>query len=416
MRRARWGLAALAIGAVAAGVPGCKKHEPPPAPHPPIVYVTQVTRKDVPLFIEAVATLDGYVNADIRARVRGYLRSQDYKDGAAVKEGQLLFTIEPTQYQAALAAADAALARARAALAHDRVQVERYQGLVRTGMVSQQELDNVRMSLSETEAGVRSAVAAREQSVLDLSYTRVRSPITGVAGVALVRIGNLVGQNEPTLLTTVSQLDPLRVTFPLAESDYASYPYRAKGLDERDLAWAREQFAKLDADGAAEGDDPGVELVLSDGHPYPRRGVVVSANRQIDPSTGTIQLQALFPNPGGELRPGQYGRIRLRRKDAGRAVIAVPERALITLQGTYSVAVVGPDNKVSLRRIEVGPSAAGERIVTGGLSEGERIVADGTQKVADGAVVDPRPAPPAPPGSAASAPAAPGSAPPGGKP
>jgi len=363
------------------------------APPPPTVYVATVARRDVPLYIEAVATLDGYDNADIRARVRGYLQSQNYKDGSAIKRGQALFMIENTEYVALLSAARAALARARVAQARNRIQLERDQGLFKTGMISQQDLDNVAASLADSDGQVQAAEAQVQQAQLNLSYTKIQSPIDGVAGIALVRAGNLVGQDGPTLLTTVSQLDPIRVNFPMSENDFVQYPDRFKNLEARDLTWARAQFAKLGAGGAAESGDPGIEIVLSDGSVYPHRGVLVAANRQIDPGTGTIQLQALVPNADAALRPGQYGRVRIRRQEAGRDTLVVPEKALLSVQGTYSIGVVGPDNKVQLRRLELGPGVQGMRIVNKGIAEGDRIVVEGMQKISDGALVDPKPVP-----------------------
>jgi membrane fusion protein, multidrug efflux system len=273
------------------------------------------------------------------------------------------------------------------------VQLERQQSLMKSGMVSQQDLDNTAASVADADAQVQGAQAALQQANLNLSYTNIASPITGVAGVALVRVGNLVGQEGPTLLTTVSQIDPIRVNFPISEVDYVRSPDRFKNLEARDLTWAKKQFASLDAGKPAEGGDPGIELVLADGNVFAHRGVIVSANRQVDPSTGTLQLQALVSNPDGALRPGQYGRVRIKRTSEGNGVIAVPEKALISVQGSYSVAVVGPDNKVQMRRVELGVATQGLRIVDKGLAEGDRIVVEGTQKVADGATVDPRPAP-----------------------
>jgi len=363
------------------------------APPPPTVYVATVARRDVPLYVEAVATLDGYDNADIRARVRGYLQAQNYKDGSAVKRGQALFMIENAEYVTALNAARASLTRARVAQARNRIQLERDRGLFKTGMISQQDLDNVAASVADADGQVQAADAQVQQAQLNLSYTQIKSPIDGVAGIALVRSGNLVGQDGPTLLTTVSQIDPIRVNFPMSEYDFVQNPERFKHLEAHDLAWARAQFAKLDAGQAAEGGDPGVEVVLSDGSVYPHRGVMVAANRQIDSGTGTIQLQALVPNADATLRPGQYGRVRIRRQEAGRDMLVVPEKALISVQGTYSVGVVGPDNKVQLRRLELGPSVKGMRISYKGISEGDRIVVEGVQKISDGALVDPKPAP-----------------------
>ena len=377
---------ALALGA-------CEEAKKPPPPPPPTVYVTTIARRDLPVYIESVASLDGFVNAEIRARVRGYLRTQDYKDGAFVKSGALLFTIESAGYAATVQETKAALTRARVLQSRNRIQGERYQGLFKTGMVSQQDLDNVTASIGDADGQVQAAEAQLAQASLSLSYTQMRSPIDGVAGLALVRVGNLVGQADPTLLTTVSQIDPIRVNFPISETDYVKNPDRFKHLDARDLAWAKRQFPRLDAGGDTESGDPGIDLVLTDGSAYGHRGVIVSANRQIDSSTGTIQLQALVPNADGLLRPGQFGRVRIKRENAGHDVIAVPERALISVQGTYSVGVVGPENKVQLRPVGVGASMNGLRVIEQGVGEGDRVVVDGVQKISDGAVVDARPAP-----------------------
>jgi membrane fusion protein (multidrug efflux system) len=371
---------------------GCAEKKPPPPP-PPTVIVAPVARQDLELFIEAVGTLDGYVNADIRARVKGYLRSQDYKDGSPVKEGQLLFTIEPEEYANSVAAANAALVRAKAAKDNGAVSLDRNQALAQQGLVSTQIVDNAVAQAADANGQVLSAQASLAQAQLNLSYTQIHAPVSGVAGLALVRVGNLVGQDGPTLLSTVSQLDPIRVNFPMSEIDYVRFPNRLKNLGGRDIAWAKKQFPKLDAKDKAEGDDPGLELLLADGSVYPHRGVLVAANRQVDPSTGTIQLQALFPNADGALRPGQYGRVRIQREDQGKASLVVPEKALINVQGSYSVAVVGADHKVKLRQVDLGPPAKGLRIVLKGLNEGESIVVDGVQKATDDALVTPKPAP-----------------------
>jgi membrane fusion protein (multidrug efflux system) len=385
---------AIAAALLIASLASCAEKKAPPGPPPPaVVYVAPVIKRDVPLYVESVASLDGYDNADIRARVRGFLRTQNYKDGSRVKAGDLLFTIEQTEYVAAVASAKANLERAKVARDRNRIHLERDQSLLKSGMISQQDLDNATASLADTEAQISAGDAALETARLNLSYTQMRSPIDGVAGLALVRVGNLVGQDGPTLLTTVSQTDPIRINFPMSEVDYVRYPERFRHLETRDLAWARKQIASLESGGTAEGGDPGVELVLADGSVYPHRGVIVTANRQIDATTGTIQVQALVSNPDGLLRPGQYGRVRIRRTDSGRDELVVPEKALISVQGTYSVAVVGPDNKVQLRKVELGPAATGVQIVTKGVSEGDRIVVEGVQKVSDGALVDPKPAP-----------------------
>jgi membrane fusion protein (multidrug efflux system) len=383
---------ALCLLVASAGNAACSENKAPPPP-PPKVLVAPVVRKDLALFIESVGTLDGYVNAEIRARVKGYLRTQNYKDGASVKEGRLLFTIEPAEYANAVAAARANLVRAQAAKANAQVSLERNVALTQQGLVSTQVVDNAVAQAADANGQVLAAQAALAQAELNLSYTQIHAPVSGVAGLALLRVGNLVGQDGPTLLTTVSQLDPIRVNFPMSEIDYVRYPERLKQLEHRDVAWARAQFPKLDAHQKADGDDPGIELRLADGSVYPHRGLLVAANRQVDASTGTIQLQALFPNSEGSLRPGQYGRVRLQRDDQGKGALAVPEKALISVQGSYSVGVVGPDKKVKLRAVELGPSANGLRIVISGLNEGESVVVDGVQKISDGALVAASPAP-----------------------
>jgi len=390
------------LGSLALSVCACTEEKRPPPP-PPTVLVELVARQDVALFIEAVGELDGYLNVDIRARVKGYLRSQDYKDGGPVKEGQLLFTIEPEEYQNDLASANATLERAKAAKLNGQVSLDRNRSLANQGLVATQVVDNSVASAADANGQVMAAQAALRQAQLDLSYTRIKAPLSGIAGLALVRIGNLVGQEGPTLLTTVSQLDPMRVNFPMSEIDYVRFPDRLKHLEQRDVSWARRQFPKLDAHQHADGDDPGIELVLADGSVYPHRGLLVAANRQVDPSTGTIQLQALFPNADGALRPGEYARVRVQRQDQGQSVLAVSQRALINVQGNYSVAVVGADHKVKLRRVDLGPPAGGARIVNSGLNEGDSVIVEGVQKVTDGSLVIPKPAPAVSVSAAASA-------------
>ncbi|HEY2899560.1 MAG TPA: efflux RND transporter periplasmic adaptor subunit [Polyangia bacterium] len=399
------GLALLALLSLSAG--GCEESKAKMAPPPPRVTVAVVARRDVKLFLDAVGTLDGYINAEIRARVRGLLQAQKYKDGAAVKQGQVLFTIDRAEYATALESAKAGVARAETAAAHNRAQLERRKDLGAARVVSRQELEDAEAAARDAEDQVRVANAQLRQAALNLSYTEIRSPVAGVAGLALVRVGNLVGQDGPTLLTTVSQVDPIRVNFPMSEVDYVRSADRLKKLDTRDRAWAQAQFAKLDHGEAA---DDSLELLLADGSSYPHRGVIVAVNRQVDGTTGTIQLQALFPNPGNALRPGQFARVRMRRREVGAQALVVPENALIQVQGTYSLAVVGADSKVKLRRVEVGPSAGPLRIVDSGVQAGDRVVVDGLQKVNDGTMVVAEAAPaPTPGAQSTGAPAAPAS-------
>jgi membrane fusion protein (multidrug efflux system) len=389
-RRAWLALGALALGATAAGCDETKAKPPAPTPH---VTVAEVARRDVNLSLEAVGNLDGYVNAEIRARVRGVLQAQRYKDGATVKQGQLLFVIDRAEYAAALDAAKAAVARAETAAAHNKAQLERRQDLGAARVVSRQELEDAEASARDANDQVKAAGAQLRQAELNLSYTEIRSPVTGIAGLAQVRVGNLVGQDAPTLLTTVSEVDPIRVNFPMSEVDYVKAAERLKQLDARDRRWAEAQFKKMDA---GQGLDDGLELVLADGSVYAHRGVIVAVNRQVDATTGTIELQALFPNHDGVLRPGQFGRVRMRRRDVGAQALVVPDASLIQVQGTYSLAVVGADGKVKLHRVEVGPAAGASRIITSGVAVGDRVVLDGVQKATDGVtvVVDPTPSAP----------------------
>jgi membrane fusion protein (multidrug efflux system) len=381
-----------------------------PATPPPTVFIMSATRRTIALYTESVATLDGYVDADIRARVKGFLRTQAYKDGAAVRIGQPLFTIESTDYSAAVAGGVATLARARVAQAHTKMELERDRGLLRTGTLSKQDFDNEAAVQADADGQVQAAEAQLDQLRLNLSYTQIRSPLEGVAGIALVRVGNLVGQDGPTLLTTVSQIDPIRVNFPMAEADYLRHFASLDHMEERTLAWARQRFIEMakatgedEADGGV-GDSEAVTLILADGTAYPQRGVVVSVNRQVDSSTGTIQVQALIPNPQGRLRPGGYGSVRIRRSDAGRDVLAVPDKALLSVQGASSLGIVEAGNKVSLRRVELGPSVNGMQIIEKGIKEGDRIVVEGVQKLKDGATVDPKPVPMTPAASASAGP------------
>ncbi len=357
-----------------------------PASAPPEVEVEAVRRDDVPLYVEAVASIDGYVNAEIRARVRGYLRTQNYRDGAFVKEGDLLFTIEPTEFQAQVASAKAALARAKGAKDLADLELGRVKQLHEMNAVPQQQLDTATARAGDTRGLVGAAQAALDQAELSLSYTQIRSPVTGVAGLAQVRIGNLVGQSEPTLLTTVSQVAPMRVRFPIAEADYLKQYQAIKGLSSRDLKWAMAEIAKPSHD-----DDVGApQLVLIDGSLYPHRGVLMAADRGVDPSTGTLQIEALFPNPDAFLKPGQFGRVRIRRVDAGADVLVVSQRALSEVQGSFNAAVLGDGNTISMRRVEVGAAVGDKRIVLSGLEEGDKVVVSGLQRVRDGTVVSPK--------------------------
>jgi membrane fusion protein (multidrug efflux system) len=382
---------ATALGGLAILVAGCAESKASTAAlPPPTVVVAPVVQRDVLLYIEALGSLDGYVNAEILARDRGILAGQRYQDGATVKPGQLLFTIDRSEYRIAVDSARAALARAESAFEHNKALLARRMNLGAAKVVSQQEVEDAQAAARDAEDQVRAAKAQLGQAELNLSYTEIRSPVGGLAGLAQVRTGNLVGQDGPTLLTTVSQVNPMRVNFPMSEGDYLKAAERLKRLNGRDLDWAQKQFAAMVDGKAGNAIEGTLDLILSDGTIYPHQGLIVAVNRQVDTTTGTIELQALFPNPDNLLRPGQYGRVRMRRTDAGANALLVPEKALLQVQGSYSLAVIGPDNKVTLRRVEVGPVAGTSRIIASGVSVGERVVAEGVQKVSDGMPVTPQ--------------------------
>jgi membrane fusion protein (multidrug efflux system) len=344
---------------------------PPPAPVD--VVVAEVVQKDVPITVEWIGTTEGAVDAEIRAQVSGYLISRDYAEGTEVKEGQLLFQIDPRSYRAALDQARGDLGRAKAALTKSRQDVARYTPLAAEGAVSQQELDNAIQATLANEASVQGAQAAVEKAELDLTFTSIRSPIDGVAGVARAQLGNLVGPNDPEPLTTVSQLDPIRVSFPLSEREYLRFS-----------AAIREAVAT-----GGKGREGRLELILADGSSWPHRGRAVPAAAGVDPSTGTILIRGEFANPDHILRTGQYARVRA-VAEVREGALVVPQRAVSELQGVFQVAVVGSDNKVAMRVVQPGPRHESDQVIEKGLQAGERVVAEGLQKVRDGALVNPR--------------------------
>jgi len=350
---------------------GCT-HGAPPAPPPPEVLVTTVLQKDVPIQAEAVGTTVGFVNAQVMPRVQGYLLKQDYQDGAHVKEGQLLFEIDDRPYKAALNQALGDLARDQATLRKNQLDVARYTPLVPKGAVSKQELDNSAQATHASEAQVQADQAAVDNTRLNLDWTRIYSPIDGIAGIAPVQVGNLV--TPSTLLTTVSQVDPMKVTFPITERQYLRFADRIKEHQEKGRA----------------PDEPEFQLILADGSTYPRPGRLYVADRQVDQQAGTILVQALFPNPDAFLRPGLYAKVRAPTETA-RGALLVPAQAVQETQGAYQVAVVGPDDKVALRTVKAGEQVDGLWVITDGLKPGERVVTEGLQKVKDGIVVRPKP-------------------------
>jgi RND family efflux transporter MFP subunit len=406
-RRIAW-IAAIVLIAVGAfiGVRNSKSAAAETPPPPPDVIVAPVVERDVPIEREWVGTLDGLVNASIKAQVTGYLLRQAYTEGSLVRKGQLLFEIDPRPFQAAvdqaagqLAQAQAQSAQAQAGLVQAQSQLasaeanqrkaqldeDRYVPLAQQQAVTQQELDNARQSnqaqkaqvaaaraqvetaraqIEAARAGIKAAEAALETSKVNLGFTRLTSPIEGIAGVATVQVGNLVGPSGDAI-TTVSTLDPIKANFTVGEQEY--------------LSLARENSLRRLP----------LQLVLSDGTVEPQPGRFSFADRQVDPATGSIQLTGLFPNPGNTLRPGQYAKVRAGiGKHSG--ALLVPQRAVIDTQGTYTVPVVDPNNTVRFARVQVGDRVGSDWIIREGLKPGERVVTDGLFHIRPGAQVNPK--------------------------
>ena len=372
--------ATLAMLALSVGS-ACKRAEPP-TPPPPEVLVTTVVQKDVPIQAEAVGTTVGFVNAQVMPRVQGYLLKQNYQDGANVKASQLLFEIDDRPYKAALDQALGDLAKEQATLRKNQLDVARYTPLVAKGAVSKEELDNAAQATHASEALVQAAQAAVENARLNLDWTRISHPSTASPGSH--RSGRQ-SRDPATVLTTVSQVNPMKVTFPITERQYLRFA---------------DQIKEHQAKGRA-ADEPELQLILADGSTYPRPGRLYVADREVDQQTGTILMQALFPNPDAILRPGLYAKVRAATETV-RGALLVPAQAVQETQGAYQVAVVGPDDKVALRTVKAGEQVDGLWVITEGLKPGERVVTEGLQKVKDGIVVRPKPdtsapAAPAPP-------------------
>lgn len=381
-KRGAWSIVAV-LGALVFTA-GCSREEAKPEMPPMDVLVQKVEARDVELFTEWVGTTTGFVNAEIRPKVSGFLLEQKYVDGAVVKEGELLFQIDPRQFQAAYDQAVGQVQRAQAALGKSELDVARYTPLAAQGAVSQQELDDAIQQRAANRAEVDSARAQLEQARLNLDWTRVTSPVTGIAGISVAQIGDLVG--EQTVLTSVAQLDPIKVSFPISENEYLRY---AKTINEDGRT------------GRSTG--PPVSLILSNGQTYPSPGKIQVAGLAVNETTGTIIIQAYFPNPDYTLRPGQFGLIRA-ATDRREGAIVIPQRAVNELQGLTQVALVGADNVVKWQTVKLGPRTGSDWIVDSGLAVGETIVVEGLQKIRDGMKVAPKPWQPGPaPGAATAA-------------
>ena len=384
-------VAILALFATHSGASSAQK-----APPPPTIAVAPVEQKDIPVFQEWVGTLTGHVNADVKAQVTGYLLKQHYKEGSYVKKGQLLFEIDPRPFQAALDQAKGQLAQAQAQLVQNEAQlataeanqlksqmdVEKYAPLAQAEAVSKQDFDNAnqtntankaqaqaaKAAIGAAKAQIQASQAAVETATINLNFTRIISPIDGVAGFAQAQVGDLVSTSSG-VLTTVSTLDPIKDYFGVSEQEYLTLQKQFSGsYSER---WK-------------------LQLILADGTTYPHEGHFYFADRAVNQNTGAIQLWALFPNPGNVLRPGQYGKVRAILRVQQNALL-IPQAAVTEEQGSYSVAVVGGDNRVAMRPIHVGERTGTLWVIQDGLKPGERVVVEGQQNLKPGMLVQPKP-------------------------
>ncbi len=347
---------------------GCQSQNAAPSPPPPEVEVTSVVQKDVPIYGEWVATLDGYVNAQIQPQVTGYIIKQSYKEGSFVRKGQILFQIDMRPFEAVLDQAKAQLAQAQAQLGKTQLDVDRDTPLAKERAIAQSQLDNDVQANLAAKAAVKAAEAQVEQAQLNLEFTHVTSLVDGIAGIAQVQIGNLV--NPTAILTSVSQVNPIKAYFPISEQEYMHYAPRINAHNQQEVP----------------SDAPPFDLILADGSTYPHKGTLLLTDRQVDVTTGSIRVVCAFPNPNNILRPGQFGRVRA-AGDVRSGALLVPQRSVSELQGSYQVAVVSNDNKVSMRPVTVGERVGALWVVESGVKPGELVIVEGLQKVRDGSTV-----------------------------
>ena len=367
-------LVILLVSTIAVALVACKNEAQSTAPAAaPEVQVAEVAQQDLPVYAEWIGTTDGSMNATIQARVAGYLLKRTFDEGAFVKQGDLLFEIDPRSYQATLAGAMGELHRAEARLVKTELDVKRDTPLAKAKAISQKDLDDSIQMNAAAKGSVASAKADVEQAQLNLSFTKIEAPIDGITGIAKAQIGDLVGPTTGPL-TSISTVDPIRVYFPISEQEYLK---------------AAEKVREAYKDRTKQRHDM-LELILSDGSLYPHKGNLLLADRQVDVKTGTIRVAALFPNPGNILRPGFFGRVRAVTKTKQGALL-VPQRAITELQGRHQLAVVGPDNKIEIRTVKVAERTGNLWVIEQGLQPGERVVVEGVQKVKAGMTVNPKP-------------------------
>lgn len=356
----------------------CTRKATAPAPSAPLVLVTQVKQEDVPIVDEFVSTLDGSVDASIQARVQGYLTSQDYKEGTAVKKGDLLFQIDPRPFDAAVEQAKAAVSQAEATSLQAELVANRNVELFKTKAISAQERDNAVQASAAAKAQVEAQHAVLDQATLNREFTSITSPIDGIAGLIRAQVGDLVGPSTG-VLTTVTKVDPIKAFFTVSDQRYAAYAQRYADPAKRAAYEKQLEF----------------ELILADGFHYPYKGRLFAAENQVDVQTGAVRVVALFPNPGNILRQGQFARIRV-RTEVRKGALLVPQRAVTEMQGTYLVAVVDAASKVHIRPVKMGRRFGQDWVVEEGLHPDERIVVEGVQKVREGVPVEAKPWSPPP--------------------
>ncbi|HJZ83409.1 MAG TPA: efflux RND transporter periplasmic adaptor subunit [Pyrinomonadaceae bacterium] len=371
--RALFTVTAIAIAAIAA-LTDCGKKDTAVALPPPEVLVTEAAARDVPVYREWIGTIDGSENVEIRARVSGYLTSRDYEEGGQVKKGTLLFEIDQRPFEAALAEAKSQLAQAMATAVATRAQAERNQKLFNQKVISVEENTNTTQLSEANAAKVQALQASVEQAQLNLSFCKIVAPVDGIVGNAKAQVGDLVGTGTNTVLANMSTLDPAKVEFPVSETDYLAAIQRAqetlaKPLDQRPES---------------------VELILSDNSVFPYKARLLSVNRQVQASTGTILVTALVKNPGSILRPGFFVRAQVTANVLKGAVV-VPQRAVFDVQGSYQLGIVGADGKAEIRPVKLGPRIGTDWVITSGLKAGEKVVVEGVQKIKSGAPVNAKP-------------------------
>jgi membrane fusion protein (multidrug efflux system) len=337
---------------------------------PPEVLVTTAAAQDVPVYREWIGTIDGSENAEIRARVTGYLTKRDYQEGSLVKKGDLLFEIDQRPFEAALAEAKSQLEQARAIALAAKAERERSDKLFSQKVISEQENTNKIQLYESNLAKVASLEASVEQAQLNLQYCKVTSPVEGIVGIAKAQVGDLVGAGNNVLLTSVSTLDPAKVLCPISEADYLTAIERAQAI------LAKPINDRLET----------AELILGDGSSFPNKARLLSIDRQVSASTGTILVTALVRNPGSLLRPGFYVRVRIIARILKDAVV-VPQRAVSEVQGSYQLGIVGADEKAEIRPVKVGVRTGTDWVITSGLKAGEKVVVEGLQKIKSGAPV-----------------------------